>query len=122
MSSRLRLVIQKKGRLAEESISLLQRCGLQFRLKDNALVSHVENFPIDLFFVRDDDIPTLVFDGLCDGGIVGENVLLESALRCPDKKYQSLLSLGSCRCRLAIAVPATFDYRGPGSLEEKRIA
>ena len=122
MTSRLRLVIQKKGRLAQESITLLQRCGLKFRIKDNALLTHVENFPIDLLFVRDDDIPTLVFDGLCDGGIVGENVLLEAALRMPDKRYRSVLSLGSCHCRLAIAVPESFDYKGPGSLEGKRIA
>jgi ATP phosphoribosyltransferase len=122
MNTRLRLAIQKKGRLSQESISLLQRCGLQFRIKENALLTHVDNFPIDLLFVRDDDIPTLVFDGLCDGGIVGENVLFEAALQAPDKNYQAVLKLGSCSCRLAIAVPETFDFRGPGSLEGKRIA
>lgn len=122
MKTRLRLALQKKGRLAQESLNLLERCGLKFRVKDNALLTHVDNFPIDLLFVRDDDIPTLVFDGLCDGGIVGENMLLESALGLPEKKYQLLLSLGSCRCRLAIAVPESFDYQGPGSLDGKRIA
>ncbi len=119
---RLRLALQKKGRLAQESLSLLQRCGLQFRIKDNALLTHVDNFPIDLFFVRDDDIPTLIFDGLCDGGIIGENVLLEAALSAPTKQYKTILPLGNCRCRLSIAVPADFDYRGPGSLDGKRIA
>lgn len=122
MKTRLRLALQKKGRLAQESLNLLQRCGLKFRIKDNALLTHVDNLPIDLLFVRDDDIPTLIFDGLCDGGIVGENVLLEAALGAPDKCYNSLLNLGSCRCRLAIAVPEDFDYRGPGSLDGKRIA
>ena len=122
MKSRLRLALQKKGRLSEESVSLLQRCGLKFRIKPNALLTHVDNFPIDLLFVRDDDIPTLVFDNLCDGGIVGENVLLEASLAAPSKRYKKILALGSCTCRLAIAVPESFDYRGPGSLDGKRIA
>jgi ATP phosphoribosyltransferase len=122
MTKRLRLVIQKKGRLAQESINLLEKCGLKFRIKDNALLSHVENFPIDLLFVRDDDIPTLVFDSLCDAGIVGENVLFEAALASTDKQYHSILPLGNCRCRLAIAVPEGFNYEGIKSLEGKRIA
>src|SRR3990167_4300465 len=122
MKNRLRLVIQKKGRLAQESITLFANCGLKFRIKNNALLTHVENFPIDLLFVRDDDIPTLVFDGLCDGGIVGENVLFEAELHSPKKQYRTILPLGNCRCRLAIAVPESFDYQGSGSLEGKRIA
>ncbi|KTD06889.1 ATP phosphoribosyltransferase [Legionella jamestowniensis] len=121
MKKRLRIALQKKGRLAEESLSLLKRCGLKFRLKENALLTHVENFPIDLLFVRDDDIPTLIFDQLCDGGIVGENVLFEAALA-SNGSYDVVLPLGSCRCRLAIAIPDTFTYQGPGSLEGKRIA
>ncbi|CEG61225.1 ATP phosphoribosyltransferase [Legionella micdadei] len=120
--NRVRLALQKKGRLAQESLNLLQRCGLKFRVKENALLTHVDNLPIDLLFVRDDDIPTLIFDGLCDGGIVGENVLLEAALGSPDKNYKSILNLGTCRCRLTIAVPEGFDYCGPGSLDGKRIA
>ncbi len=122
MKERLRLALQKKGRLSEESLSLLQRCGLKFRIKPNALLTHVDNFPIDLLFVRDDDIPTLVFDNLCDGGIVGENVLLEASLARPQKQYNKMLALGSCTCRLSIAVPESFDYQGPGSLDGKRIA
>lgn len=122
MINRLRLALQKKGRLAEESISLLQRCGLKFRLKANALLIHVDNVPIDLLFVRDDDIPALVFDSLCDGGIVGENVLLEASLANPQKLYKRVLALGTCTCRLSIAVPESFDYQGPGSLDGKRIA
>lgn len=122
MKNRLRLALQKKGRLSEESLSLLQRCGLKFRIKPNALLTHVDNFPIDLLFVRDDDIPTLVFDNLCDGGIVGENVLLEASLAKPLQRYKKILDLGSCACRLSIAVPESFDYQGPGSLDGKRIA
>jgi ATP phosphoribosyltransferase len=122
MSMRLRLALQKKGRLAQESINLLQRCGLHFRVKENGLLAHVDNFPIDLLFVRDDDIPALIFDGLCDGGIVGENVLLEAQLRSPAQTYQTLLALNACFCRLSVAVPLEFDYASPGSLDGKRIA
>jgi ATP phosphoribosyltransferase len=122
VKKRLRLALQKKGRLSQESLNLLRCCGLKFKVKGNALLTHVDNFPIDLLFVRDDDIPILVFDGLCDAGIVGENVLLEAALAAKNKTYETLLRLGSCPCRLAIAVPEDFDYQGPGSLEGKRIA
>lgn len=122
MKNRLRLALQKKGRLSEESLTLLQRCGLKFRLKPNTLLTHVDNFPIDLLFVRDDNIPTLVFDGLCDGGIVGENVLFEAALANPGKSFKTTAALGSCTCRLSLAVPESFDYQGPGSLDGKRIA
>ncbi|KTD57439.1 ATP phosphoribosyltransferase [Legionella santicrucis] len=122
MKNRLRLALQKKGRLSEESLTLLQQCGLKFRIKPNSLLTHVDNFPIDLLFVRDDDIPTLVFDGLCDGGIVGENVLLESALANPEKSYKTIVQLGNCTCRLSIAVPEAMDYQGPGCLDGKRIA
>ncbi|KTD06520.1 ATP phosphoribosyltransferase [Legionella gratiana] len=122
MKNRLRLALQKRGRLSEESLSLLQQCGLKFRIKPNSLLTHVDNFPIDLLFVRDDDIPTLVFDGLCDGGIVGENVLLESALANPEKLYKTIVQLGNCTCRLSIAIPEAMNYQGPGSLDGKRIA
>jgi len=120
--SRLRLALQKKGRLSDESLSLLQSCGLKFRIKHNALLTHVDNFPIDLLFVRDDDIPTLIFDNLCDGGIVGENVLREASLSAKNNEYSKLLDLGICSCRLSIAVPETFTYQGPGSLEGMHIA
>ncbi|RMX18746.1 ATP phosphoribosyltransferase [Legionella jordanis] len=122
MKKRLRIALQKKGRLAQESLTLLERCGLKFRVRDNALLTQVDNFPIDLLFVRDDDIPTLIFDGLCDAGIVGENVLLEAALALKNQSYKTLLPLSTCRCRLSIAVPQNFDYRGLGSLEGTRIA
>ncbi|WP_454783922.1 ATP phosphoribosyltransferase [Legionella sp. WA2024007413] len=122
MKNRLRLALQKKGRLSEESLSLLQKCGLKFRIKPNSLLTHVDNFPIDLLFVRDDDIPVLVFDGLCDGGIVGENVLLEASLANPSKGFKRTARLGTCTCRLSIAVPESMDYQGPGSLDGKRIA
>src|ERR1700761_1961508 len=120
MKTRLRIALQKKGRLAEESLKLLKSCGLKFRIKDNALLAHVDNFPIDLLFVRDDDIPTLVFDGLCDAGVVGENVLFEKTLE--SSQYQILAQPGVCICRLSIAVPLQFDWKSPQSLNGKRIA
>lgn len=122
MKNRLRLALQKRGRLSEESLTLLQQCGLKFRIKPNSLLTHVDNFPIDLLFVRDDDIPTLVFDGLCDGGILGENVLLETSLADSEKRYKTIAQLGNSICRLSIAVPESMDYQGPGSLDGKRIA
>lgn len=122
MRNRLRLALQKKGRLSQEAINLLQKIGLHFRIKDNALLTHVENFPIDLLFVRDDDIPTLVFDGLCEGGIVGENVLFEAALHSQNTHYRTVLPLGNGRCRLVIAVPESFYYSDINSLNGKRIA
>lgn len=122
MNTRLRIALQKKGRLAEESLFLLSQCGLKFRLKDNGLLAQVNNFPIDLLFVRDDDIPTLVFDGLCDAGIVGENVLFEKATQPINRKYQILTQLNVCLCRLSIAVPLQFEWKGPKSLNGKRIA
>lgn len=122
MNTRLRLALQKKGRLAQESITLLKQCGLHFRVKKSGLFAHVENFPIDLLFVRDDDIPALIFDGLCDAGIVGENVLFEALLRLPNKSYQTKLALDMCFCRLSIAVPKGFNYVDRKSLNGKRIA
>lgn len=122
INTRLRIALQKKGRLSEDSLFLLKQCGLQFLLKDNGLLAHVDNFPIDLLFVRDDDIPTLVFDGLCDAGIVGENVLFEKTVETENCQYKMLMQLNVCVCRLSIAVPLQFDWQGPQSLNGKRIA
>lgn len=122
MNTRLRIALQKKGRLAEDSLFLLKQCGLQFRLKDKGLLAHVDNFSIDLLFVRDDDIPTLVFDGLCDAGIVGENVLFEKTVDSGGNQYQMRAQLSACLCRLAIAVPLEFNWQSPQSLNGKRIA
>ncbi|OJY46417.1 MAG: ATP phosphoribosyltransferase [Legionella sp. 40-6] len=123
MNNRLRLALQKKGRLAEESLTLLQQCGLKFRIKPNALITHIENFPIDLLFVRDDDIPTLVLDGLCDGGIVGQNMLYESSLAQPPlNDWEVIAPLAKCTCRLSIAVNDTFYYKDISDLSGKRIA
>ena len=118
----LRLAIQKKGRLFQDSIELLKHCGLKFHINENALLTKVENFPIDLLFVRDDDIPALIFDRVCDGGIVGDNVLTEQSLSKPTKRYQRLLELGQSRCRLSLALPDVKEFNNAGCLEGKRIA
>ena len=79
-SKRVRIAIQKNGRLNNDSMALLSQCGLKIRETKSSLYCHAENLPIDLLFVRDDDIPTLIMDDICDIGIVGENVLLEKDL------------------------------------------
>ncbi|MFI5336632.1 MAG: ATP phosphoribosyltransferase [Opitutales bacterium] len=123
---RLRLAIQKSGRLSTDSLDLLARCGIKVKAPKEKLLLHSENFPLDVLFVRDDDIPQLVMDGVCDLGIVGNNVLQESAL---DRRstgdghaYAIERDLDFGGCRLAIALPEERAYAGPHSLEGLRIA
>lgn len=123
---RLRIAIQKKGRLFSDSMELLKRCGVKVRVGKNALFYHSENLAIDLLLVRDDDIPTLVMDQICDLGIVGENVLLEKALQHhaeqADEKYEQIRKLGFGHCRLSIAIPSDRAAVGLDFLNNKRIA
>lgn len=121
---RLRLAIQKSGRLNQDSMDLLIRCGLKIKTVRNSLLCHAENCPIDILFVRDDDIPSLIKDDVCDLGIIGENVLLEQTLPYPvlEKQYQCVKKLGFSRCRLSIAIPKEEAFQGPLSLSTKRIA
>jgi len=118
---RLRLAIQKSGRLADRSLELIQAAGLKIMKGANELLYRVENAPIDLVRVRDDDIPTLVNDGIAQLGIVGLNVLSEHF---PDQNLEDmiLMRLGFGSCTLKIAVPIGFDYQGPSSLSDLRIA
>ncbi|GAA0653643.1 ATP phosphoribosyltransferase [Brevundimonas lenta] len=120
VQGRLRIAIQKSGRLAERSLDLVRDAGLRVVKGNNDLLYRVENYPIDLLRVRDDDIPTFVADGVCDLGIVGENVLEEGRNGGPVAEVLMPLSFG--RCTLKIAVPPTLDYDGPRSLEGRRIA
>lgn len=117
---RLVIAIQKSGRLADQSLRLVEDAGLRVVRGANDLLYRVENAPIDLLRVRDDDIPTFVANGVANLGIVGRNVLEErdAAERRPDE----IMALGFGRCDLKIAVPAGFKYEGPGSLSGKRIA
>lgn len=105
---RLRIALQKKGRLSDDSQALLQQSGLKFKRLPNRLVVPVQNHPVELLFVRDDDIPALIMEGLADLGIVGENVLKEVELerfgQQQSSGYHLLRSLDFGYCRLAIAV------------------
>lgn len=125
-NQRLRIAIQKKGRLADDSQALLKSCGMKISLREERLIAHAENMPVDILRVRDDDIPGLIMDGVCDLGIVGENVLEEEALARQRAgqagDFTSLQRLDFGGCRLAIAVPRDFNYTGPENLANKRIA
>ncbi|MEO0000762.1 MAG: hypothetical protein RL766_808 [Bacteroidota bacterium] len=113
----LRIAVQKSGRLYEDSVQLLKECGIDLRNVKDRLRTVSENFPLEVFFLRDDDIPEYVEDGVADIGIVGQNVLLEKG-----RKVITVESLGFGKCRLSIAVPKTFEYNGIQDLEGKRIA
>lgn len=125
-SKRLRIGMQKSGRLSTESQALLGSCGLKINLREQRLIAHVENMPIDILRVRDDDIPGLVMDGVCDLGIIGENVLEEVSLQRQidneSAEYEILARLDFGGCRLSIAVPQEEEYQGTSSLEGKTIA
>ncbi len=124
--TRLRIAIQKSGRLSKECQKLLKGCGVKLNLREQRLIAHAENMPIDLLLVRDDDIPGLVMDGVVDLGVVGENVLEETLMERQatgeSADYTELKRLDFGGCRLSLAVADDFDYQGPKSLEGKRIA
>jgi ATP phosphoribosyltransferase len=120
VQGRLRIAVQKSGRLADRSLDLVRDAGLRVIKGNNDLLYRVENYPIDLLRVRDDDIPTFVADGVCDLGIVGENVLEEG--KNGGANAEVVMPLGFGRCTLKLAVPPTLDYAGPGSLDGRRIA
>lgn len=117
MDMKLKIAIQKSGRLYEDSVSLLKECGIDLRNVKDRLKTESDNFPLEVFFLRDDDIPQYVEDGVADIGIVGENVLVEK-----NKVVEVVEKLGFGKCRLSIAVPRTMDYPGIQSLAGKKIA
>ena len=123
---RLHIAVQKSGRLTEESLDLLHRCGLKFSRGKDQLMVYGENMPLDVLFVRDDDIPDLVQEDVCDLGLVGLNVLEEKRLamaaRGTPPRIELLQKLDYGRCRLALAVPQEFAYDGLPSIAGKRIA
>jgi ATP phosphoribosyltransferase len=105
-AERLHLAVQKSGRLSEQSRQLLKDAGLKLLQGGrNELAARAENFPLDLMLVRDDDIPTFVADGVCELGIVGQNVLEEYALGLPEPRIEQVAKLGFGRCSLKIAAP-----------------
>lgn len=121
---RLRIAMQKTGRLADASQDLLARCGLTFRQSRDKLFCFGEAQPIDLLLVRDDDIPGLIAQGVCDLGIVGRNILREQQPNSTngDAQIEELRALGFGRCRLSIALPQEVEYHGPKPLSGLRIA
>jgi ATP phosphoribosyltransferase len=113
----LRLAIQKSGRLSEKTIELLKSCGIKFVSETSRLTTGTFNFPMEILFLRDDDIPGYVADGVADLGILGMNEIDEQS-----KSVDIIKNLGFSKCRLSIAVPNTFQYSSAKDLEGKRIA
>lgn len=113
----LKIAIQKSGRLNEKSVQLLKSCGLSFENYKSSLITTVANFPLEILFLRDDDIPEYVQDGIADLGIVGENVIAETN---SDVAYIQRLGFG--RCTLKIAIPTHSKMSQLADLEGKSIA
>jgi ATP phosphoribosyltransferase len=117
MQTLLRIAIQKSGRLQEGSLELLRESGLSFSNGRDQLKTQARNFPVEVLFLRDDDIPQYIEDKVADVGIVGENVFVEK-----QKKNRLVRKLDFAKCRLSIAVPKTDDYKGIQFLQGKNIA
>jgi ATP phosphoribosyltransferase len=113
----LKLAIQKSGRLYEESVLLLKDCGIELRNGKNQLKAVADNFPLEVYFLRDDDIPQYVEDNVAHIGFVGENVVYEK-----NKAVEIVEELGFGKCRLSVAVKITDDYPGVEFLHGKKIA
>ncbi len=113
----LRVAVQKSGRLSEKSLDIISKCGIDFNKGSRVLKSRAENFPIEFLYLRDDDIPGYVYDGIADIGIVGKNEMDEKAFA-----VEIVRDLGFSKCRLSIAVPNSFDYKSLSDLEGKQIA
>src|ERR1700692_793642 len=124
--ARIKLAVQKSGRLTDPSVDLLTRCGLKLSRGKDQLMGYGENMPLDVLFVRDDDIPDLVQEDVCDLGLVGLNVIeekrLELAARGAPARFEAVRTLDFGRCRLSLAVPLEHAYSGAQSLQGKRIA
>ncbi|MFN8266040.1 MAG: ATP phosphoribosyltransferase [Chitinophagaceae bacterium] len=115
--TKLRIAIQKSGRLYDDSVKLLNECGIELRNVKDRLKTESDTFPMEVFFLRDDDIPQYVEDGVADIGIVGENVLFEK-----NKNVDVVEKLGFGKCRLSIAIPRGQEFTGPQMLQGKKIA
>ena len=112
----LKIALQKQGRLAQASTDMLRKCGIGFSNGLGKLRAEAEDFPMEIYFLRDDDIPGYVADGVADIGIVGQNVLSEKPC-----SVETVEKLGFGRCRLSIAVPKAFEYSSLSDLEGKRV-
>jgi ATP phosphoribosyltransferase len=123
---RIKIAVQKTGRLTDHSIDLLERCGLKITKSKDQLICYGENMPIDLLLVRDDDIPGLVSEDVCDLGIVGLNVVEEKRrtreAEGQSAQFKQVFELDFGHCRLSLAGPEDTPFNGPESLENTRIA
>ena len=113
----LKIAIQKSGRLSDDSLKLIKECGIKFNNGMGKLKAVADNFPIEFLFLRDDDIPGYVADGVADLGIVGENVLVEK-----ENDVKTVKQLGFSKCRLSIGVDRNWDWKGIKDLDGKSIA
>ena len=113
----LKIAIQKSGRLYDHSLQLLKECGIEINNGNRQLKAVAFNFPVEVFFLRDDDIPQYVYDGVADVGLVGENVVYEK-----NKDIDVVSKLGFGRCRLSIAVQKGMNYSGISDLKNLKIA
>jgi ATP phosphoribosyltransferase len=124
--TRIKIAIQKSGRLTEHSLDLLERCGLKYTRGRNELIAYGENMPVDLLFVRDDDIPGLVRDDICDLGIAGLNIIEEKRLEFLGAgitdPYTQVCALDYGHCRLAFGYPEDGELQSVASLQGKRVA
>lgn len=117
MNDFLRIAIQKNGRLNEQSMQLLQECGVKVGNGSSTLKARASNFPLEALFLRDDDIPQYIEDRVADAGIVGENIVKEKK-----KQVNELLQLGFAKCRLALAIRKEDHYTGISFFNGKKIA
>lgn len=113
----IKIAIQKSGRLYDHSLQLLKECGIELNNGNRQLKAVALDFPLEAYFLRDDDIPQYVFDNVADIGIVGENVMFEK-----NKDIEVMSRLGFGRCRLSIAVPKNLHYEGIKDLQGLKIA
>jgi len=118
MKNRLTIAIQKKGRLSDQSVNLIKKSGINFSSKGDNLLAKSNNLPIDILFVRSDDIPSLVSNGDADLAIVGENVLIEKSLF-KKTNIKKLINLGFSKCRLSLAIPKNIKTK---NIQNKKIA
>ena len=114
---KLKVAIQKKGRLSEKSLELLMECGIKVSNGDRKLKTEAKNFPMEILFLRDDDIPQYVEQGVADIGILGENEVLER-----DKDVVTVEKLGFGNCRLSLAIPKDDVYTDVSFFEGKKVA
>ena len=123
---RLKIAVQKSGRLSDATLDILKKCGLRINPSKNKLITHVKNMPIDILFVRDDDIPGLVMAGVVDLGFVGDNIMQEVSLQRAkfneQAEFKRLIALDYGHCRLSIATTEETEYASIKDLEGTRIA